>query len=202
MFSRLASQAAKHKAAGKDLPAGWQIWVSFVPGGGAGAEWLKIKFAGDINAPDLSNISVGPPANGETVAAPGIIILHLEPGAWDDNLRRAKEVFDLLPGDSPYIPGLLLIMISDGIELSFPATWISKVRCSRLPSAAQYTEPEQLDRMLRDVILDRRAVVFTSLESAQVTDDEFFTQVSELNFDIEGQAPRLELKGTSLIIRK
>jgi hypothetical protein len=126
MFSRIASQIAKRKAAGKDLPAGWQIWVSFVPEG-VGDEWFKIKFAGDTKAPDLANISVGPPANSETVAAPGVIILHVEPGAWDDNLRRAKEVFDLLPADSPYIPGLLLIMISDGIEMEFPATFVSKV---------------------------------------------------------------------------
>lgn len=53
----------------------------------------------------------------------------------------------------------------------------------------------QLDRLLRDVIMDRRAVIFTSLESAQAIDEEFSTQLSELNFDVEGQAPRLELKG-------
>lgn len=51
---------------------------------------------------------------------------------------------------------------------------------------------------MRDVILDRRAVILTSLESAQVIDDEFSTQLSELNFDVEGQAPRLELKGNYL----
>jgi hypothetical protein len=53
----------------------------------------------------------------------------------------------------------------------------------------------QVDRILRGAVMDRRAIVFTSIQSSQVVDNEFSTQVDQLGFDIEGHAPRLDLKG-------
>jgi hypothetical protein len=43
--------------------------------------------------------------------------------------------------------------------------------------------------------MDRRAIVITSLESAQAIDDLVYNQLDQLNFDVDGQAPRLGLKG-------
>jgi hypothetical protein len=121
------SQLAKRRNQGKDLPPGWQIWASFLPGGTSASKWLKVKLTGNEKAPDLSSITVGPPANSETIAAPGILLLHIEPDAWEQNLRRTKELLEFLPGDSPYLPGLLFVMIAHEKNSSFPNTWISKV---------------------------------------------------------------------------
>jgi hypothetical protein len=128
-------QVAKRKAGDRDLPPGWQTWASFVPGGSATSEWLKIKLAGHQAAPDLSNIAIGPPAIDGVAAAPGLLLLHIDPKDWDANLERAKDFLDLLPGDSPYRPGLLLVMIAHKAQ-QFPRTWVSKVslnsdRCHR-----------------------------------------------------------------------
>lgn len=125
-FARIISQVAKRRAGDKDLPAGWQTWVSFVPGGSSTSEWLKLKLAGHADAPDLANITIGPPANSGIVAAPGLLLLHIDPRDWDGNLRRAQEFLDLLPGDSPYRPGLLLVMVAHKSQ-KFPKTWVSKV---------------------------------------------------------------------------
>ena len=118
---------AKKRRAGADLPAGWQLWTSIAPGDSVTSQWLKTKFTGDEKSPDLANISLAP-ANDETVAAPGLLVLQVEPGAWDTNLRRAKELLDLLPSESPYLPGLMLVMIAHPKNADFPQTWVAKVR--------------------------------------------------------------------------
>jgi hypothetical protein len=125
----MASQVAKKRRPGGDLPAGWQLWASFVPGDGPTSRWFKTKLTGGENAPNLANITVGPLANDEVVAAPGLLVLHVEPEKWDENLSRVKELLDLLPDRSPYIPGLILTMIAHPTNADFPKTWVTKV-CS------------------------------------------------------------------------
>ena len=53
----------------------------------------------------------------------------------------------------------------------------------------------QLDRILQGVVMDRRGVVITGLESSQAIDEAFDNQLNELKFDLEGHAPRLGFKG-------
>jgi len=43
--------------------------------------------------------------------------------------------------------------------------------------------------------MDRRAIVITSLESSQAIDEIVYNQLDQLKFDVDGQAPRLGLKG-------
>lgn len=153
-----------------------------------------MKLTGDENAPDLANITIGPPANDEIVAAPGLLVLQIEPRAWDTNLRRAKELLDFLPSDSPYLPGLILTMIANPKHADFPKTWVTKVcMLSFIKMGRSYVL--QLDRLLQGTVMDRRGVVFTSVDSAQAIDELFSTRINELNFDVEGRAPRLSFKG-------
>jgi hypothetical protein len=56
----------------------------------------------------------------------------------------------------------------------------------------------KLDRLLKGVVIDRQAVVFTSIESSQALDSTFFNKISELEFDVEGLAQSLDLKGDGL----
>jgi hypothetical protein len=49
--------------------------------------------------------------------------------------------------------------------------------------------------MLKGVVIDRQAVVFTSIESSQALDSTFSNKISELEFDVEGLAQSLDLKG-------
>lgn len=175
-FARLLTQTAKRRAPNRELPPGWQIWVSFVPHGSSSAEWLKIKLAGEANASDLSRIIAGPAPTEDHVAAPGLLVLHIEPGEWDENLRRAQELIDCLPDDSPYVPGLLLVMIAPRGHSMIPPTWISK-----------------LDRIVESVVLDRRAAIFNDMDSAHGLEATLNTHLEELKFDVEGRAPRLPL---------
>jgi hypothetical protein len=126
----MVTQVAKKRRGGAELPAGWQIWTSIAPGGNETSQWFKTKFAGDENAPDLANIFISP-ANDEIVAAPGLLVLQVVPGQWDTNLRRAKELLDLLPSESPYLPGLMLIMLANPKNADFPQTWVTKVHPDR-----------------------------------------------------------------------
>lgn len=43
--------------------------------------------------------------------------------------------------------------------------------------------------------MDRKAVVFTSMDSSQALESTFHSQFSELKFDVEGSAQSLDLKG-------
>jgi hypothetical protein len=43
--------------------------------------------------------------------------------------------------------------------------------------------------------MDRRGIVITSLESSQAIDEIVYNQLDQLKFDVDGQAPRLGLKG-------
>jgi hypothetical protein len=52
--------------------------------------------------------------------------------------------------------------------------------------------------MLKGVVIDRQAMVFTSIESSQVLDSAFANKISELEFDVEGLAQSLDLKGECL----
>jgi hypothetical protein len=63
---------------------------------------------------------------GRSSNSTGLLLLHIDPRDWDGNLERAKEFLDLLPGNSPYRPGLLLVMIAHKAQ-QFPRTWVSKV---------------------------------------------------------------------------
>lgn len=53
--------------------------------------------------------------------------------------------------------------------------------------------------MLKGVVIDRQAVVFTSIESSQALDSTFANKISELEFDVEGLAQSLDLKGECYI---
>jgi hypothetical protein len=61
--------------------------------------------------------------------------------------------------------------------------------------ARSQTHTPQLDRLLQGVVIDRRAIVITSLESSQAIDEIVYNQLDQLKFDVDGQAPRLGLKG-------
>ncbi|KAG8784450.1 hypothetical protein FRC15_003246 [Serendipita sp. 397] len=176
-FQRIAIQAAKRRTAGGELPAGWEMWVSFLPGSSTHAEWLKVKFAGNPRTtPNLSKFCAGPPT-GDGVRAPGLLILQLDAGSWDSNLRRVEDLLECLPDDSPYTPGLLMVMLAPKDQLAFPVTWVSK-----------------LDRVLRNAVMDRRALVVTNMESGQALEADFFHELNALEFDVEGRAPRLSLR--------
>jgi hypothetical protein len=61
--------------------------------------------------------------------------------------------------------------------------------------ARSQTHAPQLDRVLKGVVMDRRAIVITGLESSQAIDEIVYHQLDQLKFDVDGQAPRLGLKG-------
>ncbi len=54
----------------------------------------------------------------------------------------------------------------------------------------------QLDRIVESVVSDRRAVIFSEMDSAQRLETILNTHLEELKFDVEGRAPRLPLSGT------
>lgn len=102
--------------------------MSFVPGSDPISRWLKAKLTGKEDSPDLANITLGPAITTDGIAAPGLLILHIDHTGWDSSLRRAKELLELLPADSPYLPGFLIIRTGPiSKETAFPSTWVSKV---------------------------------------------------------------------------